>query len=67
MPLLKSNKEEAEKDLDKPLVAILDSIHMEDQSYRHQIDKVEEKYGRDSEEMKAHWKLINEKRFYQPN
>jgi len=59
--IVKSNKEEAEKDLDKPLVAILDSIYTEDQSYRHQIDEVEEKFGRDSEEMKAHWKLINEK------
>jgi len=59
--IVKSNKEEAEKDLDKPLVAILDSIYTEDQSYRHQLDEVEEKYGRDSEEMKAHWKLINEK------
>ena len=59
--IVKSNKEEAEKDLDKPLVAILDSVYKEDQSYRHQIDEIEEKYGRDSEEMKAHWKLINEK------
>ncbi len=59
--IVKSNEEEAEKDLDKPLVAILDSIYTEDQTYRHQIDKVEEKFGRDSEEMKVHWKLINEK------
>ena len=59
--IVKSNKEEAEKDLDKPLVAILDSVYKEDQSYRHQIDEIEEKYGRDSEEMKVHWKLINEK------
>ena len=59
--IVKSNKEEAEKDLDKPLVAILDKIYQEDQKYRHQLDEVEEKYGRDSEEIKAHWKLINEK------
>lgn len=59
--IVKSNKEEAEKNLDKPLVAILDSIYTEDQKYRRQIDEIEEKYGRDSEEMKAHWRLINEK------
>ena len=59
--IVKSNKEEAEKNSDKPLVAILDSIYTEDQKYRRQIDKIEEKYGRDSEEMKAHWRLINEK------
>jgi uncharacterized protein DUF6624 len=59
--IVKSNKEEEEKDLDKPLVAILDSIYKEDQSYRHQLDEVEKKYGRDSEEIKTHWKLINEK------
>lgn len=58
--IVKSNKEEAEKDLDKPLVAILDSIYREDQSYRRQIGAIEEKYGRDSDEMKAHWKTINE-------
>lgn len=60
---VKYNKEEAEKDFDKPLVTILDSIHIEDQSYRRQIGDIEEKYGRDSKEMKAHWRLINEKDF----
>jgi len=59
--LVKANKNEAEKDLDKNLVAILDAIHEEDQKYRHQIAGIEEKYGRDSDEMKKHWKLINKK------
>lgn len=58
---VKANKEEFEKDLDKPLVAILDTIYKEDQTYRQQIGEVEKKYGRESDEMKAHWKLINEK------
>lgn len=58
---VKANKEEAEKDLDKPLVAILDTIYQEDQTYRRQIGEIEEKYGRDSKEMQDHWKLINEK------
>ena len=39
--IVKSNKEEAEKDLDKPLVATLDSIHQEDQKYRQQINEIE--------------------------
>lgn len=59
--IVKSNKEEAEKDLDKPLVAILDSIHQEDQKYRQQINEIEKKYGWKSDEMTAHWKIINEK------
>ena len=53
-----ANKEEYEKDLDKPLVAVLDTIYQLDQSYRRQISEIEEKFGRDSEEMKAHWKII---------
>ena len=61
LDLVKSNKEKAEEDLDKPLVAILDTIYQEDQGLRRQINEVEEKYGRDSDEMKAHWKTINEK------
>jgi len=59
--LVKANKDEAEKDLDKPLMTILEAIHKEDQKYRNQITGIEEKYGRDSDEMKKHWKLINEK------
>lgn len=59
--LVKANKDEAEKDLDKPLVATLDTIYREDQTYRRQIGEIEGKYGRDSDEMKNHWELINEK------
>ena len=59
--IVASNKYEAEKDLDKPLVATLETIHREDQTYRRQIGDVEEKYGRDSDEMKNHWAMINEK------
>lgn len=57
---IKANKDEYEKDLDKPLITILDSIYQSDQGYRRQIGEIEEKYGRESNEMKAHWKLINE-------
>ena len=58
--IVKANKEDYEKDLDQPLVAILDTIYQLDQSYRMQIDGIEEEHGRDSDEMKAHWALINE-------
>ncbi|MCT4665295.1 MAG: hypothetical protein N4A45_08710 [Flavobacteriales bacterium] len=59
--IVKSNKEESEKDLDRPLIAILDSIYIEDQKYRLQIDEIKKKYGWDSEEMKVHWRIINKK------
>ncbi len=63
-PLLlsvKKNKEKAEEHLDLPLATQLDSIYLEDQQYRKQISEIEIKYGRDSKEMKAHWKMIQEK------
>lgn len=61
LDLIKQNKEKAEANLNKPLVAQLDSIYTEDQNYRLQIDQIEKKYGWESNEMKAHWKIINEK------
>ena len=56
-----ANKEKAEVNFDKPLVALLDTIFQEDQKYRRQIDGIQEKYGWESDEMKAHWEIINEK------
>lgn len=56
--IVKQNKDEAEKDFDKPLVELLDSIHDEDQKYRLQIDSINKKYGRESAEIKEHWKKI---------
>lgn len=61
LKMVKANKDEIEKDFDKPLVAILDTIYIEDQTYRRQIGTIEEKFGRESDEIKKHWKLINEK------
>ena len=43
------------------MVQQLDSIFDDDQKYRLQIDAIEKKFGWDSKEMKAHWKIINEK------
>jgi len=59
--IVRTNKEIEEKDLDKPLVAKLEKIYIEDQKYRIEIDRIKEKYGWESDEMKAHWKLIHEK------
>ena len=59
--IVKTNKEIEEKDLDKSLVAKLDKIFTEDQKYRKEINGIKEKYGWESDEIKAHWKIINEK------
>ncbi|MFD0836140.1 DUF6624 domain-containing protein [Mariniflexile aquimaris] len=59
--LVKVNKEKKEEKYDKTLVSILDTIYKEDQTYRIQIKGIEEKYGRESEEIKRHFKLILEK------
>ena len=57
--IVEANKQEYEKDFDKALVAQLDTIYQEDQGLRRQIDEIEEKYGRDSEEMQEHWGKIH--------
>lgn len=54
--LIKANKDRAEANYDKPLAALLDSIHNEDQGLRQQIDEVEAKYGGDSDEMQELWR-----------
>jgi hypothetical protein len=59
--IVKANKDKAEANLDKPLVAMLDTIYMEDQKYRMQIDNIEKQYGRNSQEMKDLWATIAEK------
>ncbi|HMR90136.1 MAG TPA: hypothetical protein PKD51_18370, partial [Saprospiraceae bacterium] len=61
LALIKANKDKEEANLDKSLVAILDTVYIEDQKYRQQIDQIEEKYGWESKEMQDHWKIINEK------
>lgn len=61
LAIVQKNKEKKEANLDKPLVAILDTIYQEDQGLRREISNVEAKYGRDSKEMKAHWETIAKK------
>ena len=58
--LVRANQEKEEANFDKPLVAMLDTIFQEDQTYRLQIAAIEKKYGNDSKEMRAHWQKINE-------
>lgn len=59
--LIKANKDRTEANYDKPLVALLDSIHNEDQGLRQQIGEVEAQYGRDSQEMKELWREMARK------
>lgn len=59
--LVKANKEKAEANLDKPLVAMLDTIYIDDQKYRMQWEAMEKKYSRDSKEMKEFLRTIEEK------
>ncbi|MGK0413825.1 MAG: hypothetical protein ACJA1B_002035 [Polaribacter sp.] len=56
--VMNKNKFEEQKHFDKDLVAILDKIYFDDQSTRNQIRSKEEKYGRDSKEMRAFWQTI---------
>lgn len=58
--IVKVNKEFKEKDLDKPLVTMLDSIFQKDQKYRNQYGTVLKKYGKDSKEIKKLLKLNKE-------
>jgi len=58
---IKTKKDKAEANLNKPLAMQLDSIYTEDQKYRLMNDEYLEKYGRESEEMRELWKTIEEK------
>ncbi|GAB5538161.1 MAG: hypothetical protein Salg2KO_02640 [Salibacteraceae bacterium] len=57
--VVKANKEDAEKDLNKPLKSTLDDIEVRDQTLRQLLGHAEEKYGRDSKEVKHLWELIS--------
>jgi hypothetical protein len=53
--------EQSEANLDKALVAILDTIYEDDQGCRSQYDEILNKYGMESAEMKACLKIGREK------
>lgn len=57
--IVKSNKEKAEANLNKPLVALLDSIYIEDQGDRRNIDTIQKQFGWQSRQMDSLWKKIN--------
>ena len=59
--LVKANKVKAEANLEKPLVAILDTIYRDDQQYRMQISEIEKEHGWDAPEMRKLWSIIIEK------
>lgn len=56
--IVRTNKEMAEANLDRELVAILDTVYMDDQKYRMQIEAVEAEFGIESEEVQALWNTI---------
>ena len=61
LDIVKQNKEKAEVNFNKPLVAILDTIYMDDQKYRMQIDGIDAQYGWQSKEMQDLWNIIDTK------
>jgi hypothetical protein len=58
---VKENKDKEEANLNKPLVAILDTVYTDDQAGRRQIDETIKKYGRDSKEMKELGQAVRDK------
>ena len=55
------NKEEKEKKLNRPLMAILAQIYKEDQAYRNKMDSVEAKFGWESAEMQSLFNTMQKK------
>ncbi|HET8855604.1 MAG TPA: DUF6624 domain-containing protein [Salinimicrobium sp.] len=55
-----NNKQKAEAHLQR-IMAVLDTVYKEDQVYRRQIGKIQEKFGRNSKELKENWELIGKK------
>ena len=57
---VEANLDEFEKDFDKPLKEQLEQIHIRDQMLRQLYRNVEEKFGKESGEMKYFWQLVSE-------
>lgn len=57
--IIKQNKDKADANLNKPLVAQLDSIYIEDRKYRLQLEEIEKKYGWGSKESQLIWETIH--------
>lgn len=56
---VKSNKEKAEANLNKPLVVLLDTVYNKDQLDRRNIDTVQKQFGWQSMQMDSLWRKIN--------
>lgn len=59
LEIVRSCQEKAEVNINKELVAVLDTIYRTDQEDRMQIQALGEKYGWDSEELAAQTKVID--------
>lgn len=59
MSQVQVNLDQYEKDFDKPLKSQLENIYVRDQTLRQLYREAEEKFGRESEEMKYFWQLVN--------
>lgn len=57
---VQANLDEYEKDFDKPLKEQLEQIYIRDQTLRQLYQTAEEKFGRESDEMKYFWELVSE-------
>ncbi|WP_339793306.1 DUF6624 domain-containing protein [uncultured Imperialibacter sp.] len=57
---MQTNLDEYEKDFDKPLKEQLEKIYVRDQTLRQLYMNAEEKFGKDSDEMKYFWQLMAE-------
>lgn len=60
LELIKSNQEKKEKNYNKELVKELEIIFERDQQPRKDLKSIEAKYGAGSNEMKAHWEMIEQ-------
>jgi sucrose-6-phosphate hydrolase SacC (GH32 family) len=56
---VRSNKEKAEATLNKPLVALLDTVYNEDQTDRRNVETVQKQFGRESKQMDSLWRKIS--------
>jgi hypothetical protein len=59
--LVEQNKKKSEANLNMPLIAKLDSIYSDDQSYRIQAQELQKKHGNNSDEFKNLWKIVHTK------
>jgi hypothetical protein len=57
---VQANLDEYEKDFDKPLKEELEQIYVRDQMLRQLYRDAEEKFGKESDEMKYFWELVSE-------